>query len=106
MAYHMSITLTDAEYAALAQEAEKNGKPVESLLREVLTQHLHSTDTISGTITTRKIQEYLYREGVIEHLSNYEPISPEEQSERAYLSHLFGQGQPASEMVIEDRGPR
>jgi hypothetical protein len=36
----------------------------------------------------------------------HEPIKPEEKKEREYLAHLFGQGQSASEMVIEDRGPR
>ncbi len=36
MAYHMSITLSDAEYKALSKEALKKGKPVESLLHEVL----------------------------------------------------------------------
>lgn len=106
MAYHMSITLTDAEYAALAQEAAKNGKPIEFLLHEMLSQHIQASEPISGPITNRKLQEYLYREGIIEHLPSNEPINPEEKQEREYLAHLFGQGQPVSEMVIEDRGPR
>ena len=102
----MSITLSDAEYAALTQEAAKNGKPIVSLLHEMLTQHLQPSTSANGPITSRKLQEYLYREGVIAHLPSNAPIEPEEQVEREYLADLFGQGQPASEMVIEDRGPR
>jgi len=40
MAYQMTVTLTDAEYAALSKEAAESGKPIESLLHEVLVQHI------------------------------------------------------------------
>jgi len=106
MAHQMSITLSDAEYVALTQEAAKHGKPIESLLHEMLTQHLQPSTLVNDPITSRKLQEYLYREGIIDHFPSNEPIKPEEQVEREYLARLFGQGQPASDMVIEDRGPR
>ena len=106
MAYQMSITLTDAEYKALSQEAAKRGKPIESLLHDVLAQHIKPSNSIPPSLTNRSIQEYLYREGVIEHIPTNEPKIAEEETEREYLADLFGQGKPASEMVIEDRGPR
>ena len=105
MAYQMSITLTDAEYTALAKEAAKSGKPIEFLLHEALAQHIKPFAGVTHPITSRKIQEYLYHEGVIEHLPTNDPKTPEEDSERERLARLFGQGKPASEMVIEDRGP-
>ena len=54
---------------------------------------------------SREIQEYLYREGIIEHIPMGEPDIPQEEAERKRLAQLFGQGKLASEMVIEGRGP-
>ncbi|MEO8973298.1 MAG: hypothetical protein ABI406_17065 [Ktedonobacteraceae bacterium] len=104
MAHQMTITLSDAEYAALAQEAAKSGKPVEYLLHELLTQHIKPS--LRHLTTSRKVQEYLYQEGVIEQVPTNEPETADEEKERSRLAHLFGQGKSASQMVIEDRGPR
>ncbi len=106
MAYQMTITLTDAEYRALSIEAAKNGKPLESLLHELLVQHIKPSVLSARSLTNRQIQEYLYREGVIEDIPTNESETIEEEAEREHLAHLFGQGKLASEMVIEDRGPR
>ena len=106
MAYQIIITLTDVEYQALSVEAAKNGKSVESLLHEVLVQHIKPSVSVTGLLTNRQIQEYLYREGVIEHIPTNESETMEEETEREHLAHLFSQGKLASEMVIEDRGPR
>ncbi len=106
MAYQIIITLTDVEYQALSVEAAKDGKSVESLLHEVLVQHIKPSISVTGPLTNRQIQEYLCREGVIEHIPTNESETQEEEAERECLAHLFGQGQLASEMVIEDRGPR
>jgi len=106
MAYQMSITLSDEEYKALAVEAAKNGKPTESFLHEVLSQHIKPSDSGDQTLTSRKIQEYLLQEGVIESLPTNEATKPEEDTKREYLAKLFGQGKLASDIVIEDRGPR
>ena len=105
MAYQMTVTLTDAEYAALSKEAAKTGKPIESLMHEVLVQHIRPS-TSKHSITDQEIQEYLYREGFIESVPSNEPDTPETEAERERLAHLFSYGKPASEMVIEDRGPR
>jgi hypothetical protein len=102
----MVITLNDAEYAALSKEAAKRGKAIDYYLHEVLTQHIEPSDSISHSLTSREIGEYLYREGITEHLPTDEPDTPEVEAEREYLAHLFAQGKPISEMVIEDRGPR
>lgn len=106
MAYKMTVTLTEAEYAALSREAAKSGKPIESLLHEVLTQHIRPSDSVTQPLTSRELREYLYREGIIEHMPTGEPDTPEVRAERQRLAQLFGRGKPASEMVIEDRGPR
>jgi len=52
------------------------------------------------------VDDFLYREGVIESLPTDESEPADEDTERQRLSRLFGQGKPVSEMVIEDRGPR
>jgi hypothetical protein len=102
----MTVTLTDAEYGALSAEAEKSGKPLESFLHELLTQHIQSSVSETHRLSSHEIQEYLYREGVIEHIPTGQPDTPQEEAERKRLAQLFGQGKLASEMVIEDRGPR
>ncbi|HLH61573.1 MAG TPA: hypothetical protein VKV20_07815 [Ktedonobacteraceae bacterium] len=105
MAYQMTVTLTDSEYAALSKEAAKSGKPIETLLHDMLAEHIGSA-TSKHSITRDEIQAFLYRQGLIEHLPLNEPDTPETEAERERLAHLFSQGKPASEMVIEDRGPR
>jgi len=100
----MSIRLTDAEYKALLMEATQRGKPVESLLHEVLIQHIKPSR--KQNLSSGEIEKYLFREGLIEPISTEEPETPEEEAERAYLASLFGQGKPVSDVVIEDRGPR
>ena len=106
MAYQMIVTLTDAEYVALSAEAEKSGKSLESLLHELLTQHIQPPVSEARRLSSREIQEYLYLEGVIEHIPTGQSDAPQEEAERKRLAQLFGQGKLASEMVIEDRGPR
>jgi hypothetical protein len=105
MIHRMTVTLNDAEYAALSTEAARLGKPLESFLHEVLVQHLQPSAS-ARPLSSRAIAEYLYREGIIEHIPTGEAESDETEAERKRLAHLFAQGKPASEMVIEDRGPR
>lgn len=107
MSYQMTVTLTDAEYKAFSREAAKSGKPLEAFLHEVLIQHIRpSTPTRTNSLARQDTQDYLYREGITEYIPTNEPGTQEEDAEREYLAHLFGQGKPVSEMVIEDRGPR
>lgn len=104
MSHEIKVTLTDDEYAALRLEAAKSGKATENLLHELLTQHIGPVSRHSQT--NRKIQEYLYQDGLTEHIPTGEFDDAEIEKERFRLAHLFSQGKSASEMVIEDRGPR
>lgn len=114
MAYQMTVTLTDAEYTALAEEAAKSGKSietilhemeVESLFHETLAQRLQLSAPAQRSFTRQEIQEYLYREGITENIPTNESDTVEEEAEQERLAALFGQGKPVSEMIIEDRGP-
>ena len=104
MSHQIIVNLTDAEYAALSLEAAKSGKATESILHELLTRHIGPSSR--SLRTNRSIQEYLYQEGLIDRIASNEPDEAEIEKERTRLAHLFGQGKSASEMVIEDRGPR
>lgn len=106
MAHHMTITLSDDEYVAISAEAAKSGRTVEALLHEAVTQRLLAQAGATPPLTQQELQAFLYREGVVENIPTNEPDTPDEEAERQRLAALFGQGKPASEMVIEDRGPR
>jgi len=105
MAYQMTLTLTDEEYAALKAEAAKNGVRPEMLLHDFMKQGLQSSLPAKRSMTQEEFEEKRYREGVIENIPTREPLTPEEQAERERLGRLFAGGKPMSEMVIEDRGP-
>jgi len=105
VAYQMTVTLTDREYAALAAEAEKSGKQAEALLHEILMQHLQPSLAAKIPLTAREFEEILYREGLIENIPTRQPLTLEEQAERERLAQVFSGSKPMSEMVIEDRGP-
>ena len=105
MAYQMTLTSTDEEYAALKAEAAKNGVRPEMLLHDFMKQGLQSSLPAKRSMTQEEFEEKLYREGVIENIPTREPLTPEEQAERERLGRLFAGGKPMSEMVIEDRGP-
>lgn len=100
MAYEMSVTLTDEEYAQLSSEAARSGKPVESLVHDILAQRLHSA------MTSRAFTEQQYAEGKILTLPRRKPLTADEAAERERRAQLLSGGTLASEMVIEDRGPR
>ncbi len=104
MAYEMTVTLTDQEYAALATEAARNGKKPEALLHDMV-QNLEKGSQEKGTLTGRKFMQKLYQEGEVLNIPSREPLTPKEQAERERLAQIFAGGKPASEMVIEDRGP-
>jgi len=50
--------------------------------------------------------EQQYLEGELLNLPTRQPWSQEERAERERLAQAFAGGKSASEMVIEDRGPR
>jgi ribosomal protein L17 len=104
MAYQMTVTLTDQEYQVLAAEAARRGEQPETLLRDLI-QHLQPASTEKRPMTGRELAEKLYREGKLVSLATQRPLTQEEQEERERLAQLFASDKPASEMVIEDRGP-
>jgi hypothetical protein len=104
MAYELTIRLSDQEYRLLATEASRSGKPPETLLHEMI-QHLQSAPQGKRRTTERELAERLYREGKVLNLPEPQSLTPEERTERERLASKFAGGKPASEMVIEDRGP-
>lgn len=84
------ITLTDDEYAALSAAAARTGASIEELVHQAI------ADTFP---IPRQIGSYQYPTG--------EPITDEEEEEMERLAQEIGSEHPwASEIVIEDRGPR
>ena len=104
MAYEMTIKLTDQEYAALAAEAARNGKQPEMLLHDMI-QNLQPSSPVKCPMTDQEFMEKLYREGKILNIPTRRPLTQEEITERERLAQVSSGGKPASEMVIEDRGP-
>src|SRR5258708_14347115 len=105
MAYQMTVTLTDQEYAALTAEANKRGTRPEEVLHEIMAQHLPSTTPSKRPLTDQEFMEKLYREGKVLNRPRPRPLMPEEQAERERIAQVFAGGKPMSEMIIEDRGP-
>ncbi len=104
MAYQMTVTLTDQEYQVLTTEAARRGEPPEALLRDLI-QQLQSASPAKRPMTERELAEQLYREGKLASLATKRPLTQEEQEERERLVQRLAGGKPASEMIIEDRGP-
>jgi ribosomal protein L17 len=104
MAYQMAVTLTDQEYQMLTAEAARRGEQPETLLHDLI-RHLQSASTDKRPITGRELAEKLYCEGKLASLATQRPLTQEEQEERERLARLFASDKPASEMVMEDRGP-
>ena len=104
MAYQMTVTLTDQEYQVLVAEAARRGEPPETLLRDLI-QQLQPASAAKRPMTGRELAEKLYREGKLASLATKRPLTQEEQEERERLARVFAIDKPASELVIEDRGP-
>ncbi len=98
------ITLNDQEYAALAAAAAKSGTDPEHLLREMI-QRLQISSPRKRPLTAREVIEKQYDEGKISHIPTRQPLTQEERAARERRARDFAGGKPASEMVIEDRGP-
>jgi hypothetical protein len=59
----------------------------------------------SRPLTEQEFMEQLYSEGTILNIPTWEPLTEEEEAERARLARVFAGGKPQSKIVIEDRGP-
>ena len=99
------ITLTDDEYEALAAVAAARGEPVEALVRETLAERF---PTLRGAQPQLHggLAEVMWRAGHLSNLASREPDTPEIAAERQRLAKSITPGTLASDMVIEDRGPR
>ncbi len=105
MAYQMTITLSDQEYAALKSEAAKSGKRPEMVLHEIMAQRLQPPSPTTHPLTGREFMEQQYHEGKVLNIPTRRSLTQEERAERERLGQVFAGGKPLSEMVIEDRGP-
>lgn len=104
MAYQMTVTLTDQEYQLLVEEAAKSGKRPETLLRDMI-HRLQPAPQETHVMTGRELAEKLHREGKLANLATQRRLTREELEAREQLVQRLADGKPASEMVIEDRGP-
>ncbi len=87
------ITLSDDEYAALAAASTRTGASIEELVHQAIAARFPTPGPV------KQIGSYSYPTG--------EPLTPEELAEMERLAQEIGPDRPwASEMVIEDRGPR
>lgn len=98
------ITLSDQEYAALVAAATKSGTEPEQLLHDMI-QRLQTSSQRKRPLTAHEVAERQYHEGKISHVPIRQPLTPEEREAREVRARRFAGGKPASEMVIEDRGP-
>ena len=98
------ITLSDQEYAALAIAAAKSGTDPEQLLHDMI-QHLQTPSQRKHPLKMHEIVEKQYSEGKISHIPTRQPLTQVEREARERRAQRFAGGKPASEMVIEDRGP-
>lgn len=104
MGHQLTITLTDEEYAALAEEAERSGTPIEAVAHNKIAGSSTEPGANHPAMTSQEFLEWLYRTGKVLNVPTREPLTQEEETERERLAALFGQGKPLSEIVIEDRG--
>jgi len=104
VSYQMTIHLSDQEYALLVAEAARSGKRPEMLLHDMI-QRLRPVPQGKRRLTEYELAERLYSEGKVLNLPEQQPLTAEERDERERLAQVFAGGKPASEMVIEDRGP-
>lgn len=87
------ITLTDEDYAALAAAAKILGTSVNELLHQAIAERFPQGESASQIVSYRA--------------PTGKPISALEETEMERLAQEIGSEKPwASEMVIEDRGPR
>jgi hypothetical protein len=99
------ITLSDDEYEALAAAAAARGQPVEALVREALAERF-PTMRSGQPHAHDALVEVMQRAGHLGSVPTRIPDTPEEAAERRRLAHSITPGKLASDIVIEDRGPR
>ncbi len=106
MDHQVTITLTEQEYAALSAKAARRGKPIEVIAREAIVPRVETARPTKPADKYDALHKLLRRKGIIMNIPTGKPLSPEEKRELERLAHLFSGGMLASDIVIEDRGPR
>ena len=92
-----SITLSDEDYAALEADSATIGVPIEDLIHQAITERLSLSPPSASP--SKQLGTYTYPTGL--------PPTEEEEKEMERLAQEIGSDKPwASDMVIEDRGPR
>jgi hypothetical protein len=81
MAYQMTITLSDEEFAALSAEAARIGKPLEAILHETLAPHVAQAREKHQPMSEAEFAAYLYQQGFITDNPTNEPLTSEEDAE-------------------------
>jgi hypothetical protein len=104
MSDQIMITLSDDEYAALAETAKEKGQSVEEVASATLKQHYIVVTPSSVPMTYKDLLQQMYDDGEIVSLPSGE-VDDAEEAELDQIGRSIGPGKPASEMVIEDRGP-
>ena len=98
------ITLSDQEYTALAAAAARSGREPEQFLHDMI-ERLQTPTPINLPFTAHELAQHQFHEGKISHVPTLQPLSPEKREAREVRARCFAGGKPASQMVIEDRGP-
>ncbi len=106
MAHEVSVTLSDEEYAELAKDAASSGKPIESVVHELLKHQLRSRSTTDQSETDHAFMVRQLREGKLLNVPTREALTAREVASREERARLMSSDKLASDMVIEDRGPR
>ncbi len=89
----IQITLTDEDYAALSIASQQSGVPVETLVHEAIAARY------VAPATPKQQGVYSYPNG--------KPVDPKLLIENERIAMTLKSDRPwASDMVIEDRGPR
>lgn len=93
-----TITVPDELYEQVAALAERQGQPVEEVVAQALVEMVRRAPD--------PLVLYMQRAGHVRDIPTGEPDTPEIAAERERLLRSIMPGKLASEMVVEDRGPR
>lgn len=105
MAY--TITLTDDEYAALSAAAAQRGQPIEALVHEALAdRYARGGAGAQSSTQADPLIAYMLRVGHIRQAPTGAADTPEARAKRQRLAASAGPGKLASEVALDDRGPR
>lgn len=104
MAYQ--IILSDDEYAALSALAAQRGQQIETLVHEALAERYAVPSSPRGIKQVDPLVDYMLRMGHIREMPTGEDDTSEERVKRQQLAASVGPGTLASDLAMEDRGPR